>query len=76
MKRGGGDGASPEAKATPEHPASAPGLTALAYELLDAHADTIELRLASADALRWAVHLDYLRALYRAAERILAEAAP
>ena len=52
------------------------GLAALAYELLDAHADTVEL----ADGLRhdwsWAAHLDYLRALQRKGWEMLAATAP
>lgn len=46
-------------------------LTALVYELLDAHRDTIEL----ADELReerWRAHLDYLRALQRKGRELLA----
>jgi hypothetical protein len=50
------------------------GLAALAYELLDAHADTAEL----ADGLEcdwsWAAHLDYLRALQRKGREMLAAA--
>jgi hypothetical protein len=52
------------------------GLAALAYELLDAHADTAEL----ADGLQcdwsWAAHLDYLRALQRKGREVLAATAP
>jgi hypothetical protein len=48
------------------------GLVALAYELLDAHADTAQL----ADGLpydpSWAAHLDYLRALQRTGREMLA----
>jgi hypothetical protein len=51
---------------------SAGGLAALAYELLDAHADTAQL----ADGLlydpSWAAHLDYLRALQRKGREMLA----
>jgi hypothetical protein len=51
------------------------GLAALAYELLDAHADTAQL----ADGLRcdwsWAAHLDYLRALQRKGREMLAATA-
>jgi hypothetical protein len=51
-------------------------LTALVYELLDAHADTA--RLADADELAgdlcWDAHLDYLRALQRTARELLASA--
>jgi hypothetical protein len=49
-------------------------LAALAYELLDAHADTAQL----ADGLpldrSWAAHLDYLRALQRRGREMLARA--
>lgn len=61
-------------KRVSERPATGALLIALIYELLDAHADTIELRLAGAGGLHWAAHIDYLRALHRTAERILAEA--
>ena len=47
-------------------------LRVLIYELLDAHADMIELRGDLADELRWAAHLDYLRALQRKSREILA----
>ena len=51
-------------------------LAALAYELLDAHADTAQL----ADGLpyddSWAAHLDYLRALQRKGRETLARTAP
>ncbi|HTX30301.1 MAG TPA: hypothetical protein VMD09_02900 [Solirubrobacteraceae bacterium] len=49
-------------------------LVALAEELLDAHLDTVELILGRADELRWGAQLDYLRALVRTSEEILAEA--
>jgi hypothetical protein len=55
---------------------AAAGLAALAYELLDAHADTAQL----ADGLpydpSWAAHLDYLRALQRKGREMLAATAP
>jgi hypothetical protein len=47
-------------------------LLALVYELVDAHADTIEISVNRADDLRWDAHLDYLRALQRKAKEILA----
>ena len=54
---------------------AAAGLAALAYELLDAHADTAQL----ADELpydpSWAAHLDYLRALQRKGREMLARTA-
>jgi hypothetical protein len=56
--------------------AVAASLVELAYELLDAHADTAEL----ADGLRydrsWAAHLDYLRALQRKGRGTLARSVP
>ena len=57
----------------PVRPASPEPLTALVYELLDAHLDTIDL---AKDLLeeRWRAHLDYLRALQRTGRRLLAGA--
>ena len=56
--------------------AAAASLAVLAYELLDAHADTAQL----ADGLpydgSWAAHLDYLRALQRKGREMLARTAP
>lgn len=49
-------------------------LCALVYELLDAHADTLEL--AAGHDLAWDAHLDYLRALQRRAREILARSTP
>jgi hypothetical protein len=46
-------------------------LTALIYELLDAHQDTIELAEPFADRC-WRAHLDYLRALGRTGRELLA----
>lgn len=48
-------------------------LTALVYELLDAHLDTLEL---AKDLLEepWLAHLDYLRALQRTARELIASA--
>jgi len=40
-------------------------LASLAYELLDAHADTAQLAEGLAYDRSWAAHLDYLRALQR-----------
>ena len=55
--------------------AAAAGLAALAYELLDAHADTAQL----ADGLEydrsWAAHVDYLRGLQRKGREMLARTA-
>jgi hypothetical protein len=47
-------------------------LVALAYELLDAHADTAQLADGLAYDLSWAAHLDYLRALQRKGREVLA----
>jgi hypothetical protein len=47
-------------------------LLVLIYELLDAHADTIELGTERCDELAWAAHLDYLRALQRKSRELLA----
>ena len=49
---------------------------ALLYELLDAHADTIELRNQRGSELRWEIHLDYLRALQRKTREIVARWPP
>jgi hypothetical protein len=46
-------------------------LVELVYELLDAHDDTARLA-ADGDALRWQIHLGYLRDLQRAGREILA----
>jgi hypothetical protein len=51
-------------------------LAALAYELLDAHADTAQLADGLAYDLSWAAHLDYLRALQRKGREMLARNAP
>lgn len=48
-------------------------LTALVYELLDAHQDTVELGADLADD-RWQAHLGYLRALQRKGREVLARA--
>jgi hypothetical protein len=53
-----------------------PEVLALIYELLDAHADTIELRTQTCDELAWAAHLDYLRALQRKSRELLARSKP
>ena len=47
-------------------------VVSLLYELLDAHADTVALADAPFEDLRWAAHIDYLRALQRAGREILA----
>jgi hypothetical protein len=53
----------------------AAGLAALAYELLDAHADTAQLADCAPYDPSWAAHLDYLRALQRKGRAMLARAA-
>jgi hypothetical protein len=53
----------------------AAGLAALAYELLDAHADTAQLAGGLARDPSWAAHLDYLRALQRKGREVLARTA-
>lgn len=54
---------------------AAAGLVLLAYELLDAHADTAQLAEDLAYDRSWAVHLDYLRALQRKGREMLARSA-
>jgi hypothetical protein len=56
--------------------AAAASLAALAYELLDAHADTAQRADGLRDERSWAAHLDYLRALQRTGRETLARAAP
>jgi len=65
---GGGDHR-PDAEA-------AAGLAELAYELLDAHADTAQLMDGLPYGPSWAAHLDYLRALQRKGREMLARTAP
>ena len=48
-------------------------VTALVYELLDAHDDTAQLAAGFGD-LAWELHLDYLRDLQRRAREVLARA--
>lgn len=48
-------------------------LTALVYELLDAHLDTAELAKDLPDE-QWRAHLDYLRALQRTGRELIARA--
>jgi hypothetical protein len=55
---------------------AAAGLAALAYELLDAHADTAQLADGLACDPSWAAHLDYLRALHRKGREMLARTGP
>jgi hypothetical protein len=47
-------------------------LTALVYELLDAHGDTMRLADGLEAAPGWAAHLDYLRDLQRVGREALA----
>jgi hypothetical protein len=56
--------------------AAAASLAALAYELLDAHADTAQLADALPYDWAWAAHLDYLRALQRKGRETLARTTP
>ena len=56
--------------------AAAASLAALAYELLDAHADTAQLADGLSYDQSWAAHLDYLRALQRKGRETLARTAP
>lgn len=56
--------------------AAATSLAALAYKLLDAHADTARLADGLAYDRFWAAHLDYLRALQRKGREALARTAP
>ena len=59
----------------PDSGASA-SLAALAYELLDAHADTAQLADGLPHDRSWAAHLDYLHALQRKGREMLAHTAP
>lgn len=54
---------------------AAASLAALAYELLDAHADTAQLADCLPYDVAWAAHLDYLRALQRTGRETLARTA-
>jgi hypothetical protein len=49
-------------------------LARLAYELLDAHADTERLAHERPTQLQWRTHLSYLRDLQRVGREILADA--
>jgi hypothetical protein len=51
---------------------SEPGLITLADELLQAHLDTVELAQSTATGSDWQAHLDYLRALLRRGQEVLA----
>ena len=52
---------------------SAPRLTRLVCELLDAHADTEHLSRTQHSELLWHAHLCYLRDLQRVAREVLAD---
>ncbi len=51
-------------------------LTALVYELLDAHADTARLADDLTADRQWEAHLDYLRNLQRVGREALARVEP
>ena len=63
-------GGASETSAGGNHPAGA-HLAVLAYELLDAHADTAQLADGLPSDPSWAAHLDYLRALQRKGREML-----
>ena len=48
-------------------------LARLAYELIDAHADTERLVLERPSELHWRAHLSYLRDLQRLGRQLLAQ---
>jgi hypothetical protein len=52
--------------------ARASDIVVLVYELLDAHADTLQLAGRAAHGHDWAAHLDYLRDLQRVGREALA----
>ena len=68
----------PDATAGDRQPdsAAAASLAVLAYELLDAHADTAQLADGLPYDQSWEEHLDYLRALQRTGREMLARTAP
>jgi hypothetical protein len=68
-------GGASETSAGGNHRAGA-HLAVLAYELLDAHADTAQLVDGLPYDPSWAAHLDYLRALQRKGREMLARTAP
>jgi hypothetical protein len=51
---------------------SDPELVRLADELLEAHLDTVELAQSPSTESDWQAHLDYLRALLRRGQELLA----
>lgn len=56
-------------------PAAVDQLSALVYELLNAHCDTVLLADEMSGDLQWGAHLDYLRDLQRAGRETLARVA-
>lgn len=64
---------SPDPPADPAQ-ATLPGLIALTYELLDAHADTARLAGEEASGAEWHHHLAYLTDLQRVGRETLARA--
>lgn len=59
---------------SPSNSTSLAELTALIYELLDAHDDTARMVVDLEPDLLWEAHLDYLRALQRRGREVLAAA--
>ena len=72
----GAAGRRAHAAAQAAHAEAGAGLAELAYELLDAHADTAQLVDGLPYDPSWAAHLDYLRALQRKGREMLARTAP
>jgi hypothetical protein len=64
----------PHAPLSPAAPEPEPSseATALIYELLDAHCDTVEMAGELTGDPRWQAHLEYLRALQRKGREVLA----
>jgi hypothetical protein len=62
------------ARATRTEPGTAvpPQIVSLVAELLDAQLDTLEFGSELSAELRWAAHLDYVRALRRRGTELLA----
>jgi hypothetical protein len=53
-------------------PVAAPSVTAIIYELLDAHDDTVRLASELSCGPTWRSHLEYLRRLQRIGRETLA----
>jgi hypothetical protein len=53
-------------------PGPAVDVRELLVELVDAHADTVQLASGDASKVAWAIHCDYLRDLQRLAQETLA----